>query len=129
MEIAPSPDVTGAEIYGVELAHPLPDAEFGRIEAAFNRHAVLCFRSQKVDEPQLIAFARRFGAVERIFFTHYAYPTYPEIMLVSNIKGSGRDTHFKALIMGTIDRGPSSNGGGAHRRMRFTQPQVRAAAR
>jgi taurine dioxygenase len=91
MEIVPSPDVIGAEIYGVDLAQPLPDAEFGRIEAAFNKHAVLCFRSQKVDEPQLIAFARRFGAVERIFLTHYAHPTYPEIMLVSNIKESGRD--------------------------------------
>ena len=91
MQVVPSPDVIGAEIYAVDLAQPLSNAEFGRIEAAFNKHAVLCFRNQQLDEPQLIAFARRFGDVERIFLTHYAHPTYPEIMLVSNIKENGRD--------------------------------------
>lgn len=91
MEIVPSPDVIGAEIQDVDLAKPLPDAEFSRIEAAFNKHAVLCFRNQQLSEPQLIAFARRFGEVERIFLTHYAHPKHPEIMLVSNIKENGRD--------------------------------------
>ena len=39
----------------------------------------------------MIAFARRFGDVEKIFLTHYAHPQYPEIMYVSNIKENGRD--------------------------------------
>ena len=91
MEIVPSQDVIGAKISGVDLAQPLSEAEFGRIEAAFNKHAVLCFRDQHLSEPQLIAFARRFGEVERIFLTHYAHPEYPEIMYVSNIKENGRD--------------------------------------
>src|SRR6266550_2781964 len=91
MEIVPSPDGIGAEISEVDLAQPLSDAELGRIEAAFNKHAVLCFRDQHVDEPQLVAFARRFGAVEPHFLTHYAHPEHPEIMLVSNIKENGRD--------------------------------------
>src|SRR6185503_9057878 len=43
------------------------------------------------NEEQLIAFARRFGEVERIFLTHYAHPRHPEIMYVSNIKENGRD--------------------------------------
>jgi taurine dioxygenase len=91
METVPSQDVIGAEIRGVDLAQPLSDAEFGRVEAAFNKHAVLCFRDQHLNEPQLIAFARRFGEVERIFLTHYAHPEHPEIMFVSNIKKNGRD--------------------------------------
>ena len=91
MEIVPSPDVIGAEIEDVDLAQPLSDAEFSRIEAAFDKHAVLCFPKQRLDEPQLIAFARRFGEVERIFLTHYAHPKHPEIMFVSNIKEDGRD--------------------------------------
>ena len=91
MKIVPSPDVIGAEIEDVDLAQPLSDAAFGRIEKAFNEHAVLCFRDQRLDEPQLIAFARRFGEVEKIFLTHYAHPDYPEIMYVSNIKENGRD--------------------------------------
>ncbi|MGZ5089834.1 MAG: TauD/TfdA dioxygenase family protein [Burkholderiales bacterium] len=91
MEIVPSPNVIGADIYEVDLAQPLSDGEFARVDAAFNKHAVVCFRNQQLNEPQLIAFARRFGEVERIFLTHYAHPTYPEIMLVSNIKENGRD--------------------------------------
>ena len=90
MEIVPSSDVIGAEIQNVNLAK-LSESEFGRIEAAFNKHAVLCFRNQQLDEPQLIAFARRFGEVEHIFLTHYAHPEYPEIMFVSNVKKDGRD--------------------------------------
>ena len=91
MQIVPSPDVIGAEIQGVDLAQPLSDATFSRIEAAFNTHAVVCFPQQQLNEPQLIAFARRFGDVEKIFLARYAHPQFPEIMYVSNIKENGRD--------------------------------------
>jgi taurine dioxygenase len=91
MEIIPSGDAIGAEVRGVDLSKPLSDADFARIEAAFNKHSVLCFPKQKLDEPTYIAFARRFGDVEKIFLTHYAHPKYPEIMYVSNIKENGRD--------------------------------------
>ena len=91
MQIVPSPDIIGAEIHGVDLAQPLDAAAFAQIEAAFNKHAVICFPAQKLNEQQMIAFARRFGEVEKIFLTHYAHPQYPEIMYVSNIKENGRD--------------------------------------
>jgi taurine dioxygenase len=91
MQITPSPNVLGAEITEVDLATTLSDADFGRIEGAFNARGVVCFPQQQLNEPQLIAFARRFGAVEKIFLTHYAHPQYPEIMFVSNIKENGRD--------------------------------------
>jgi len=91
MQISPSQNVIGAEITDVELGQNLSAAEFGRIEDAFNRHSVVCFPQQQLDEPQLVAFARRFGEVEKIFLTHYAHPKYPEIMFVSNIKKDGRD--------------------------------------
>ncbi len=91
MQIVPSSDVIGAEIRDIELAQPLSDADFARVEAAFNQHAVICFPAQQLNEPQMIAFARRFGEVEKIFLTHYAHPKYPEIMFVSNIKENGRD--------------------------------------
>jgi len=91
MQITPSRNVIGAEITDVDLGQNLSAAEFGRIEDAFNRHSVVCFPQQQLDEPQLVAFARRFGEVEKIFLTHYAHPKYPEIMFVSNIKKDGRD--------------------------------------
>ena len=91
MQIVPSGDVVGAEIRGVNLALPLNDAAFAEIEAAFNRHAVLCFHGQRLDEEGLVGFARQFGEVERIFLTQYAHPRNPEIMYVSNIRENGRD--------------------------------------
>jgi taurine dioxygenase len=91
MQVTPSQDVIGAEITGIDLGKTLSATDFAQLEAAFNRHAVVCFPAQTLDEPQLIAFARRFGDVEKIFLTHYAHPRYPEIMYVSNIKENGRD--------------------------------------
>jgi taurine dioxygenase len=91
MNIVPSQNVIGAEIADIDLAQPLSDADFSKIEAAFNKHAVICFRKQHLDEAQLVAFARRFGEVEKIFLKHYAHLRVPEIMYVSNIKENGRD--------------------------------------
>jgi taurine dioxygenase len=91
MRIVPSQDVIGAHIHDVDLSRSLSDPEFATIEAAFDRHGVICIRDQRVDEAQLVAFARRFGEVERIFLSHYAHPVVPEIMLVSNIRENGRD--------------------------------------
>ena len=91
MEIIRSNDVIGAEIRGVDLAQPLSPEQFGAIEAAFNVHGVVNFPAQKLGEEQLIAFARRFGEIEKIFLTQYTHPRYPEILYVSNIKENGRD--------------------------------------
>ena len=91
MQIVPSTGVIGAHIDGIDLAQPLSATDFGIVEAAFNRYAVVCFHQQQLKEEQLIAFARRFGAVEKIFLTHYSHPRYPELMYVSNIKENGRD--------------------------------------
>ena len=90
MQIVLSSDVIGAEVLGADLAN-LSGDDYARIEAAFNERAVLCFRDQHLSEPQMIAFARRFGDVEKIFLTHYAHREYPEIMLVTNIQENGRN--------------------------------------
>jgi len=91
MRIVPSGDAVGAEIEAVDLSAPLSAALFDEIERAFDRHAVLCVRGQRLSESQLIDFARRFGEVERIFLSQYSHPQHPEIMYVSNIKENGRD--------------------------------------
>lgn len=90
MQIANTPDVIGAHITDVDL-NRITDAEFGRIEAAFNERGVLCIRGQKLSEEQLIAFGRRFGAVEPHFLRHYTHPRHPEILFISNIKENGKD--------------------------------------
>jgi taurine dioxygenase len=91
MRIVPSQDVIGAEIFDIDLGRAMTDDEFSRVESAFNTHAVICFPGQRLNEEQLLAFARRFGPLERNFLSHYAHPHYPDILFVSNIKENGRD--------------------------------------
>jgi taurine dioxygenase len=89
--IQPSGDAIGADVYGIDVSQPLSEATFTALEEAFHTHEVLCLRQQRLTEPAFIAFAERFGEVEKIFLTHYAHPQYPEILFVSNIKENGHD--------------------------------------
>ena len=91
MQVQPSKNIIGAEIRDIDLARPISNEAFAQIEAAFNNHAVVCFRNQILSEAQLIAFARRFGEIERNFLAQYAHPGFPEILYVSNIKEDGRN--------------------------------------
>lgn len=91
IDIMDSGNVIGAEVHGVDLAQPLSGKTFATLEMAFNERAVLCFRNQTLAESRLVAFAKRFGEVEKIFLSHYSHPEYPEIMFVSNVKENGRD--------------------------------------
>jgi taurine dioxygenase len=53
----------GAEIEGVDLAN-LDDATFAEVRRAWLEYKVVFFRSQQIDAPQQLAFARRFGELE-----------------------------------------------------------------
>lgn len=53
----------GAEIAGLDLAHPLPDATFAALRAALVEHEVLVFRDVAISLEQQMAFGRRFGAL------------------------------------------------------------------
>ena len=90
MEIMPTGGVLGAEIRGVDLRSDLDAATFGRIEDAFNHHGVIFFRDQHISVEEEIAFARRFGEVEININTQACLPGHPEVLLVTNIKESGR---------------------------------------
>jgi len=61
MQIKPLSKHVGAEISGVNLAAPLPDDVFAKIDDAYNHYSVLVFRDQTLTPEQQIAFARRFG--------------------------------------------------------------------
>ena len=55
----------GATVTGVDLA-TLDDATWAAVEHAFHTHAVLIFPRQYLDDAAQIAFARRFGNIERL---------------------------------------------------------------
>src|SRR5581483_5890854 len=54
----------GARVDGVDLARPVDDDTFARIEAAFEEHQVLVFPGQRLTDEQQMAFSRRFGPLE-----------------------------------------------------------------
>src|SRR5579871_3359925 len=52
------------KVEGVDLRQPVDPATFAEIEAAIDRHAVLVFPDQQIDDLQQIAFSGRFGPLE-----------------------------------------------------------------
>lgn len=63
----------GAELYGIDLAGALDEAEVATVRQALNDHGVVFFRDQKLTPEQHIAFAERFGRIDvNRFFAHVA---------------------------------------------------------
>lgn len=56
--------LVAAEVTGLDVSAPMPDAVFAEIDAAFRRHSVLIFRDQRITDDAQIAFSERFGALE-----------------------------------------------------------------
>jgi len=61
LALKPLNPVIGAEVEGVDLSHPLSEAQFAEIESAFNTHHVLIFRNQRLGREDHKRFGRRFG--------------------------------------------------------------------
>ena len=81
----------GAEIHGVDL-RTIDDRDFARIHRAWLDHLVLLFRGQKLTDDDLIAFSRRFGALDwaPVQETGRRFVEgHPEIYVVSNVIENG----------------------------------------
>src|SRR5436305_5410353 len=61
MIIEPLAGALGAEVRGVSLAALQDEARWREIERAFQQHAVLVFRDQAIEPPDLMRIGRRFG--------------------------------------------------------------------
>ena len=91
--VVPTGAALGADVVGVDLMKPLDGATFKAMEAAWHQHLVLRFRDQRLDDPGLLAFARRFGDLDQAP-VHAVGDTdvdpFPEITVMSNIKVNGK---------------------------------------
>jgi taurine dioxygenase len=77
----------GAEVRGVDLAR-VAAAEIEAIKAAWYRHDVLVFRSQRLTDDHLLAFSRNFGTLDpppNQGAGRKSPPGYPDIYVVSNV--------------------------------------------
>jgi len=64
LRITPIHPHIGARAEGVDLRHPVSAEIAGEIEAAMDRHAVLVFPGQHLEDDQQMDFAARFGPIE-----------------------------------------------------------------
>ena len=78
-----------AEVREVDIS-ALDDATFAEVRQAWLDHEILVLRAQNISEQDLVAFSRRFGALEIHVRTEYLSPDNPEILYVSNIIEGGR---------------------------------------
>lgn len=101
--VIPTGTALGADIAGVDLSRPLVADLFKAIESAWHQHLVLRFRGQTLDDPALLAFARRFGELDKApvhAVGDAEVDPYPEITVMSNIKVNGKSIgnlgHYEA---------------------------------
>jgi len=93
IDVIPSGAVLGAELQGIDAARPLDKATVAAIQAAWDAHLVLLLRDQRLDDPALLAFSRRFGALDPPGPNPYGapfLPDYPAINVISNVVEDGR---------------------------------------
>ena len=91
--VVPTGAALGADIVGVDLSRPLHDDTFKAVEKAWHDHLVLRFRGQTLDDPGLLAFARRFGELDKApvhAVNDSDHDPHPEITVMSNIKVDGK---------------------------------------
>lgn len=88
VEVVKSGKALGAEIRGVDLTN-LSDEEFAQIQRAYHDNLVIRIRDQKLSDPDLIAFGKRFGALEPPGMSIIGKPyldDYPDVLVISNLK-------------------------------------------
>ncbi len=96
LKIEPGNAILGATVTGVDLAHPLADADHARVVQALGQYGVLCFPRQPIDAQALRAFSARFGELQVL--SRNSEPGMPEVSILSNVVENGR-------YIGTPDAG------------------------
>jgi alpha-ketoglutarate-dependent 2,4-dichlorophenoxyacetate dioxygenase len=95
LEVRPLHTDFGVEILSIDLSKPLESSRFAEIELAVERHSVVLFRAQSLDDDAQLAFSRRFGELE---YGHVAYGRDGSIEYIGhigNIDKAGRQLPSK----------------------------------
>jgi taurine dioxygenase len=91
LTVHPASPVVGARITGVDVSQPLSDAVFKDILDIWHQYLVIVFPGQTLDEDQMVAFAERFGPLNRSANPRAHHnKKNPAIMLISNIREDGK---------------------------------------
>jgi taurine dioxygenase len=92
IRIEPDSATRGARVTGVDLEHPLDDADFARVVRALAEYGVLCFPGQPIEAAALRAFSQRFGSLQGMSsgVRDRCEPGFPEVSILSNVVENGR---------------------------------------
>ena len=91
MQVIPTGAALGAEVRDLDL-RAMDEASFGAVHQAWLDHEVLLFRGQALSDEDLIAFSRRFGALDHAPIQETGrrfVDGFPEIYVVSNVVEDG----------------------------------------
>ena len=96
----------GAEARGIDLSRPLRNEEVKAIEDAMDRHAVLVFRNQPLDQDQQIRLAQSFGPLDlglrKVKGGAHRFK-YAELADISNVTADGAvAARAHAQIVGNV---------------------------
>ena len=83
----------GAEIDGIDVSKPLPQADIDVSEAAWRERLVVVFHGQNLSDPQLIAFSKNFGELDPPGPNPYGEAfnkAHPELNVISNVVENGK---------------------------------------
>ena len=90
VDVEPMSIHIGAEIHGVDLSRPLPQAHISAVRAALVRWKVVFFRDQSLDHRQHIAAARQFGDTTAGHVVYGSDGEYPQIYSVAKNRKANR---------------------------------------
>jgi taurine dioxygenase len=80
----------GVEVRGVDLRQPVLDGDYRRLREALNKHSLLLFRNQRIDEARHVAFSRQFGTLVGHVLKQFLMSAYPQIYVLSNVVEGGK---------------------------------------
>jgi alpha-ketoglutarate-dependent taurine dioxygenase len=89
MKLTPLSDRFGLQATDIDVATPLPDAQFAALARAFFRGQVLVLRQQRLTAAAFVDFARRFGPPEPHVIDQFHHPDDPNILILSNVVVGG----------------------------------------
>ena len=93
MDIEATGRALGADVVGVDLSRDLDGATVSRLRAAFDEHAVLRFRDQRLTIDRMHAFACAFGPLDTTdpgaYGGRHDIVNHPHLMIISNVVEDG----------------------------------------
>ena len=88
--VRPSGAALGAEIHGLDLAHPLSAEEVTLVRQALWQHVLLVFPEQNLTPAQTADFCRYFGPITRHILDQFNHPDEADLCIISNVAESGK---------------------------------------